>query len=639
NLDEQPRTENSYEVGFFPEGGNLVENNESKIAFRISDRWGKGIDCKAVVVNRNNDTVARFQPLKFGIGHFKFTPATGQTYRAIINIEDSVVIHPLPTTQQQGYTMNLSSQDESKLRITVGTNISAATGVHLFVHTHQVIKISEQKPLSNGTAEFIIEKNKLGEGISHLTVFNEAGEPVCERLYFVRPTRKLSIEPTITSQQIKARSKVNVDVLTKDELKKEIPAVLSVSVYRAYSNENEEAGITEYFWLQSELRGKVESPGYYFSSPSAEVDDALDNLMLTHGWRRFLWPDVMNKISYTKKFVPELTGHVIHGKVTNTSTGLPGRDVIAYLSVPGSRVQLYSSKSDTDGQIRFYTSDFYGPNEILLQTDSRSDTTYRIELTNPFSEVFSSGPLPFFKLSDELKDPLIENNVSVQIQNAFSADKIRQFYAPSVDSSAFYGKPDNLYILDEYIRFSTMEEVLREYVAEVLVRRQKENFRLMIANNRGELMLEDPVTLFNGVPVFETNKIMQYDPLKIKEIEVINGRYFYGPSVFNGIVNFTTYQPDPAMISGLNAVVFDYEGLQFTREFYSPVYETPEQLTSRLPDFRNVLFWSADIKTDLLGKAQIEFYTSDQKGRYIVILQGMNAEGRFGQQILSFEVK
>ena len=176
-----------------------------------------------------------------------------------------------------------------------------------------------------------------------------------------------------------------------------------------------------------------------------------------------------------------------------------------------------------------------------------------------------------------------------------------------------------------------MEEVLREYVSEVLVRRQKENFRLIMAGGiENKVFLDDPMTLLNGVPVFEANKVMQYDPLKVQKIEVIRRRYFYGPSILNGIVNFTTYQSDPGVLSDINTLVFDYEGLQFPREFYSPVYETQESLSSHLPDFRNVLYWSPDIKTDTHGKTEISFYTSDKKGNFRVVLQGITADGKVG---------
>jgi len=58
-----------------------------------------------------------------------------------------------------------------------------------------------------------------------------------------------------------------------------------------------------------------------------------------------------------------------------------------------------------------------------------------------------------------------------------------------------------------------------------------------------------------------------------------------------------------------------------------------------LPDFRNVLYWSPDIHTDTQGKAEISFFSSDLKGKYIAVFQGMNIDGRAGERSLSFEVK
>jgi len=86
-------------------------------------------------------------------------------------------------------------------------------------------------------------------------------------------------------------------------------------------------------------------------------------------------------------------------------------------------------------------------------------------------------------------------------------------------------------------------------------------------------------------------------------------------------------------------VVLEYEGMQYQREFYSPVYETQDQISSRLPDFRNVLFWSPDVHTNAQGKAQINFFSSDLKGKYIAVLQGLNVDGRAGERSVLFEVQ
>jgi hypothetical protein len=640
NLDTQPAQHVSYTIDFFPEGGNLVQNIKSKLAFKISDGSGKGLNGNGLVINQKNDTVAEFQPLKFGIGHFMFTPIPGDNYKAILNIDNALIERNLPVIQQEGYVMTVTPEDNSNLRVSVTTNISNETAVRLLVHTRQIIKVWEEKLLTNGNASFIIDKRTLGEGISHFTLFNSSKQPVAERLFFTKPTKNLNIEPVITMHEFQSREKVDIEFMIKDETGQQTSADISVAVYKVDGDDFAgNSDISSYIWLTSDIKGNIQSPSYYFLNKNPEADEAVDNLMLTHGWRRFQWRDVVNNTKPAIDYLPEYRGHIIYAKVTDLKTGKPASGIITYMSVPGKRVQFYASKSDTEGKVKFYTKDFYGPNEVLFQTDSR-DTSYRVEIINPFSEKYSSRQLPAFELPAKMQDPLMDYSVSMQVQNVFSGQKLNQFYTPLVDSSAFYGIPDKSYILDDYVRFSTMEEVLREYVAEVLVRRQKENFRLVIAGGtENKIFMDDPITLFNGVPVFETNKIMQYDPLKIRKIEVIKKKYFYGPLVINGIVSFTTYQPDPSMISGLNAVVFDYEGLQYTREFYSPVYETPEQVSSRLPDFRNLLYWEPRIKTTAEGKTKIKFYTSDQKGKYLVVVQGMNEEGKFGQQYLNFTVK
>jgi len=57
------------------------------------------------------------------------------------------------------------------------------------------------------------------------------------------------------------------------------------------------------------------------------------------------------------------------------------------------------------------------------------------------------------------------------------------------------------------------------------------------------------------------------------------------------------------------------------------MYETPEQKNSRVPDFRNLLYWSPDIKIDGGEKKAVSFYTSDLEGRYLMKIQGISSDG------------
>ena len=188
-------------------------------------------------------------------------------------------------------------------------------------------------------------------------------------------------------------------------------------------------------------------------------------------------------------------------------------------------------------------------------------------------------------------------NFEMQVQNIYAGDRTKQFVEPVTDSSGFYKKPHNSYLLDNYTRFTTMEEVLREYVTEVSVVKHRGKFHLRIAS--GGRFLEDPLILVDGTPVLDAGKLIAVDPLAIRKLEVIAGRYFYGPASMEGIVSVTSYKGN---LAGLeidpHALVVDYEGLQMQRVFYSPAYDTESRINSRLPDFRNLLFWSPAVNPE-----------------------------------------
>jgi hypothetical protein len=631
-----------FDVQFFPEGGNLVSGIISNVGFKAVGKNGKGIDFTGVVIDQKNDTVVHFQPLKFGMGRFSFKPAAGNTYKAVVKVAGSApIINNLPPVNNKGYVMTLADNGSASLQVTVNSNTESSDGsVYLFAHTRQVIKMVQRASLINGVATFSIDKTELGEGISHLTIFDGDRRPVCERLYFKRPTKNIAIEAVSDQQNYSTRKKVNVALSAKDQSGKQLNADLSMSVYRIDDYQTLEPGdIASYFWLSSDLRGNIESPEYYIKNTTAEANEAADNLMMTQGWRRFQWSDVLNNKPASFTFLPEYNGHIVAGKIINTVSNEPAFDVIAYFAVPGRRVQLFTSKSDSLGRVLFNTKDLYGPGEIVVQTDTQRDTTYRIDIQNPFSEQYSKTPLPAFELTADMQRPLELQNVAMQVQNIYAGNKTRQFYDAKVDSTGFYGEPDKVYRLDDYTRFTTMEEVLREYIREVNVFHPHNTFQIRVIGDKGFLE-GDPLVLLDGVPMFNMNKVMAIDPLKIKRLDVIKDRYFWSSADAEGILSYASYKSDLAGVEvDPHAVVMDYEGMQLQRIFYSPVYDTDAAVSSRVPDFRSLLFWIPTIKTNTQGKNQLTFYTSDQEGKYVGVIQGMTADGESGSQYFTFEVK
>ena len=149
-----------------------------------------------------------------------------------------------------------------------------------------------------------------------------------------------------------------------------------------------------------------------------------------------------------------------------------------------------------------------------------------------------------------------------------------------------------------------------------------------------------PFVMLDGVPLFDADKIFKIDPLKIRKLDVVSHSYLYGPAVLHGIMSFTTYKGDGGNFEiDPHAVFVDYDGLQAERKFYSPVYDSPEQINSTLPDFRSALYWNPNAGTRADGKTNLSFYTSDKPGSYIGIIEGISVNGEAGSQLFRFDVK
>lgn len=643
NLQKIPATSvkdsvENYDIKFFPEGGDLVNGLQSKVAFKATTQDGKGFEFAGFVLD-NNDTIIRFNPHHEGMGNFIFTPVKDHNYKAvIITATGKSFTKDLPVIYENGYTMQVM-EDNGKINVTAQCNIPAIKELYLLAHTRESLKFTATATLQNGKANFTFDKSVLGDGVSQLTIFNDQGKPVSERLYFKKPEQLLSLSLSTDKSSYETRKKVDIDVAASNANSTSVSmAVYQLDSLQAIDNDN---SIETYLLLCSDLKGYIQDPSYYFTAAGNEAVQAADDLMLTQGWRRFKWNDVLLNEKPSFEFSPELNGHILTGRIINSKTGQPQKFIESYLSVPSLLTQFRTSVSDSSGHIKFEMPNFYGGTSLIIQPNTLTDTISKAEIDDPFSKQYSVSSIPAFHKPVNYPNTVLEHNIDMQVQNIYTPEKMKQFYlASNVDTSSFYVTPDLKYALDDYTRFTSMEEVLREYVAFVNVTRRGGRVYLPVVNAEENIMYQtDPLVLLDGVPIFNFNKFLTFDPLKIKGVDVVTHRYILGNSVFEGILNWKTYSPTLANYEFTpNVTVLDYEGLQAEREFYAPTYNTEAAIASHLPDFRNVLEWKPDIKLQGNNRNTIEFYTSDIPGKYVVVVQGLSANGLCGSKIITFDV-
>jgi hypothetical protein len=623
----------AYDMQFFPEGGNLVNDLPARVGFKVVDQNGKGVDASGIIVDQDKKTVASFESLNFGMGNFSFVPLANNHYTAFIKVNgNNVTVADLPVVYREGYVLKVEEENNDEIIATIYSNSrSTHQFVYLLIHTREMLKLADVLSLNNGKAVVRIPKTKLGDGISCFTLFDAEKKPVCERLYFKQPAA-LSVIAQPDLDEYGTRKRIILDIRLNGSGSDTGTADLSLSVFKLDSLQHAPMrDIRSYIWMGSDISGNIESPEYYFTDSGETIRKATDNLMLTQGWRRFKWEDVLQNKAPGFEFIPEYAGQLITGEITDKKSGEPVENITVYAAVPGDKYELGTSISNKKGKILFDLRNFYGSNVLIVQTDPSRDSTYAIDISNPFSEKYADRPFPEFDLPGRYQSDILSHSIGTQVQGTFGIGNLYKFKPfVNADSTSFFGIPDKKFFLDDYIRFNSMEEVMREYIAGLTVKRRGRKYHFRVMNEPLRIFFEDdPLMLLDGVPVFDGDQIMAIDPLKIKKIEVVTRKYFQGSLVATGIISLTSYHND---LEGFqldpHSLILEYEGLQLKREFYSPNYDKSSDAESRVPDFRNVLLWNPDIRLSEKGNTQVSFYTSDRKGKYIGIIQGITTDGK-----------
>lgn len=598
----QVMQERTPSVQFYPESGNLIERISSRIAYIVKDGTGQKVDAEL------------YQGEQKLSSPFHWNPENGTSLYAIFPGGKRVDL-TLPQPLKSGYVLEaVSGQTAYTVQVKASKDF-AGKSVKLTYGTGKHINLTLN---GEGSARTQIEKSDLPDGTSLLSLWDAEGLPRAERVLFRKPGKQLELKGNLNKTVAKTREDLSFELGSSNV---EQLAQVSISVRKVDSllKENEE-NIHSYLYFSKHLKGIVPHSEYYLSKASEEE---IEHLLMTQGWRKLNTTEGSTEGRY----------HLVRIRFSDKSTGAPISHQEAYFSVPDLSPMIYSARTNADGIAHFWVKNLYGTRNVATRLASGAAANADLLKYEPVKEEADfelpyGGKIPVKAYSEQA--------ISAQVQNVFYAKERSQFLLPtSLDSLSIYGKPDYRYLLDDYTRFVVMEEVLREFIKEVNVRKNREDFHLRAFDApRGNYLSGDPLILLDGIPLKNANEIMNYDPLKVKKIEVVASKYFFGNQIYDGVVSFHTYkgnldgfQLDPSF------TVFSYEGLQPEREFY-----VPDQKEGT-PDQRDVLLWVPQVELQAGKTQQISIKTSDLEGDFIVDVQGVDKEGKSGAQKIRFTVE
>jgi len=337
-----------------------------------------------------------------------------------------------------------------------------------------------------------------------------------------------------------------------------------------------------------------------------------------------------------QRLLPEYEGAIIDGVLIDLETGNPADtpNEANLLSFPGQEIQLFAGQTDKQGNVTFYTQCVTGKQELTTTAIASSGKKYRIDILSPYA-AHAPKPLPLFKPDSTWLNYLQQRNLAVQVTHAFLADSLSiiQKITPCTNY-----RPYSRYELDEYTRFPNMEEVFIEFITFAGIRRTNEGRRFSMINESFNGYTSNVLVLLDNIPVADHELMSKYNPLLIKTIELHIGRYIFSSVLFEGIIAFYSYKNDyPGITFSENTQIYDYEGAQPYRYFYSPDY-SESSAYSRMPDFRHTLLWEPSTQSYGRDELTIPFTTSDIPGRYVITVEGIGEKGTRIRAIHSFEV-
>ena len=631
-------------IHFFPEGGDIIAGIPNKIAFKANDQWGRPVKVKGLVVNSLGKTEDIINTIHDGMGYFFLTPKNGLSYTAKWKDEKDVEHNTaLPKIKTDGATLQVEVTETNRLfSVTCSPGlISAMDTLYLIgtIYQHTAFKIARATatPIKG-----IIPVKGLPTGILTITLFDKNWKPLGERITYIN-NNEYSFQPEMEVLRwgLNKRARNEIKITVPDSL----VANLSVSVTDAAIGTDSSNNIISHLMLSSELKGQVYNPAYYFSKNTDSINQHIDLVMLTHGWRRFIWDDIVSGKITPPAYAKDSVYITLSGKVLGVLPGQIGRDAAVVLMV---------KQKDKEGQ--------------MLLVPIQPNGTFN----DPSAVIFDTAQVYYsFQKSNELKD------ASVQFMTG-------RLPAPSFNASAFY-KPYGLVpdTTGNYRQFMLADEA--NSVAEMSKMKTLENVTVKSKGKSPTQILDEKYSsgLFSGGDGYQfdlindpfassamnifsylqgkvaglqintsgANPSMQWrggapqlyldqtpvdasliSSLSVNDvafIKVFRPPFMGGFNGANGAIAIYTRRgndskPEPG--KGLNSnKVFGYT---IIKEFYTPNYATFNTRNEQR-DIRTTLYWNPSvITTPQKNQVVLSFYNNDISGAFRVIIEGMTTDGK-----------
>ena len=649
---------------FFPEGGDVIEGERNTIAFKASYRNGLPFAIQALVKKQETgETLMKIGAEHDGMGKFDLEQLPGEHYYAEwMDDKGQLQRTYLPAARVSGVSLKLA-QLNGKLFYNI-VNKLPGDSLYILAYLYQKVVYKARLGLAkNDRTNGFIPLEGFPSGALQFTVFDQNWQPVAERICFINNNNyssKVTLSAKLSSTAPRAKNEIVITV--PDTLFTN----MSLSVTDADINSDPAAGIINSMLLNADIRGYINNPSYYFAANDAASRQALDLLMLTHGWRKYNWVDMRaGKMPVINFPVDDYL--TVYGSVNQ----LPGtkkldkEQVNLIVKTKDSVNHLYSVFADDKGMLKASGLIFFDTAKVFFSFNKSKANTAAISLSKENNTLrMGSGINNYqdFIIADAM-NPIAGNKSGIfkyylDSNRTVSVNGEKTLGSVTVKSKLRNWRNDPLVKMDEKYASGFFQGGATSYSFDVLNDEQAETkfdvFNYLAFKVPG-LSIQYPKQSefigggkvlshsFHGVPrvyIDQTEQSMEaLQSLQLSQIAYV--KYMPNFAVLgaepgtegipSALVIYTRkgddlhYRPgrDPNPTIGRKTVA----GYTPVKVFYAPDYA--QMANPPANDARSTLLWQPYLVTDKsLQSIPVTFYNNDFTKRIRIVLEGINEAGK-----------
>jgi hypothetical protein len=626
----------------------LINNLTSRVAFKAVAPNGLGTPISGSIVDNDNNLASAFNTVHVGMGSFLFRPLPGKIYTANIKFADGSskqVI--LPAALNEGYVLSVyqPNQDSVLVRILASVGLRHSK-IKLIIHNGGEIIFSSLIEINDAMTSIWLDKKAFPTGISQFTIFDSNNQPLNERIAFIKNHDYMQLNVKAAKAIYKSREHVQLQLNATGSDGVPVGANFSVAVMdesKVPVDKDAESTIFSNILLTSDIKGYVEKPNYYFNADTEEINKALDNLMLTQGYRRFKWESLVKTVSSKPTFAPEGLGYVISGTVTNLQHRvLPNVNLLLVSTT--ARINKVTT-TDANGRFKFANLIFADSTKFAIQSRTKENSNNTIIILDSIPKVGIIASLSTPEAS------IIKANIEKAEQDGKHLN-LTGHILKQIDIKATQQHKEDKTIVAQGI-FSLPNE---QSADRVIVPRDPQSFPTLggyLQATIGGIEVKDEsiidVRTQSPLNIILNGRKTDYEEIKNVQVEdiakilvvrqnkaMVN---FLGGATDNsgGFLLFVMKSPAQRRQYDPDIVNVTLKGFNKVRQFYSPRYDYPAY-ANNLPDLRTTIYWNPYINTNTDGKATLDFFNADGPGDYRVVIEGIDAAGELGRQVYNLKV-